>query len=121
MAPGSGTTRMLFEIRVVEGQWYLDAFMRGAGYNQTLIVPEKRFPIGRWYHVAQSFDGKVYRSFVDGVEQMAAELPVFVPPTAGQASVGVRLNRVNWFHGAVARARFTHEALAPARFMTVPR
>ena len=52
---------------------------------------------------------------------MAAELPVFVPPTAGQASVGVRLNRVNWFHGAVARARFTHEALAPSRFMAVPR
>jgi hypothetical protein len=44
--PGKGSTRMLFEIRVVENMWYLDAFMIGPGYRHTLIVPEKRFPIG---------------------------------------------------------------------------
>lgn len=117
--PGKGNTRMLFEIRVVENQWYLDTFITGAGYRQTLIVEDKRFPVGRWYHVAQTHDGKTYRAFVDGVEQMAVEMP-FAPQGPGQTSVGVRLNRLNYFNGAVARARFTHEALAPAQFLRPP-
>lgn len=114
-APGKGSTRMLFEIRVVADAWYLDAFATGPGYNQTLIVPDKRFPVGRWYHVAQSFDGTTYRSFVDGVEQMAVPL-AFVPQGPGRAAVGMRMNRVNFFHGAVRAACFTHRALAPAAF-----
>src|SRR5947209_1560593 len=39
--------RFLFEIRVVDKSWYLDAFTAGPGYSRTLAVPEKRFPVGR--------------------------------------------------------------------------
>lgn len=117
VAPGTGTTRILFEIRVVQDRWYLDAFMRGPGYNHPLIVPEKTFPVGRWYHVAQSYDGAVYRSFVDGVLQAEQAMP-FVPQGPGKASVGMRMNRVNPFNGAVRQAAFTRgEALAPDRFV----
>lgn len=116
-APGMSRTRMLFEIRVVEDSWYLDAFMRGQGYNHTLIVPEKRFPVGRWYHVAQTYDGTTYRSFVDGVLQVEAPVP-FVPQGPGRASVGMRMNRVNPFRGAVRRAAFDRErARAPGDFV----
>lgn len=114
--PGRGSTRMLFEIRVVEDRWYLDAFATGKGYRQALMVPEKSFPIGRWYHVAQSHDGTTYRSFVDGALQQEAAMP-FVPQGPGRASVGVRLNRVNPFRGAIASARFTHAALPVNQFM----
>lgn len=113
--PGKGKTRMLFEIRVVEDQWYLDAFMTGPGYKQTLIVPQKLFPIGQWYHVAQSYDGKTYRCFVDGALQMEADMP-FAAQGPGRASVGVRMNRVNPFKGAIREARFTHRALDPKDF-----
>lgn len=117
VAPGTGTTRILFEIRVVESRWYLDAFMRGPGYNHPLIVPEKTFPVGRWYHVAQSYDGAVYRSFVDGVLQAEQAMP-FTPQGPGKASVGIRMNRVSPFKGAVRQAAFTRgEALAPERFV----
>lgn len=122
VAPGTGRTRILFEIRVVRDRWYLDAFMRGDGYNQPLIVPEKTFPVGRWYHVAQSYDGAVYRSYVDG--QLQAEMPLaFTPQGPGKASVGMRMNRVNPFKGAVRQAAFTRgEALSPERFaLKVPR
>jgi hypothetical protein len=112
--PPSGT-RFLFEIRVEGDQWWLDAFTRGPGYNHTLIFPEKRFPVGRWYHVAQTFDGKTYAAYVNGVLQGSAEIP-FTPQGPGRSSVGVRYNKVNWFNGAIREARFTHAGLEPARF-----
>jgi hypothetical protein len=114
-APGKGTTRMMFEIRVVDDSWYLDAFATGSGYKQTLIVPDKRFPVGRWYHVAQTFDGTTYRAYVDGVVQMEALL-AFAPQGPGRAAVGMRMNRVNFFQGAVRAASFTPAALAPDTF-----
>ena len=113
------TARLLFEIRVVGGEWYLDAFATGPGYKTTLIAPEKKFPIGRWYHVAQTFDGKTYRSYVDGVLQVQAET-AFKAQGIGHASVGVRINRVNYFHGAVLKARFSDSALAPNQFLPLP-
>ncbi len=115
VAPGKGNTRMLFEIRVVREQWYLDAFVKGPGYNHALIVPEKLFPVGKWFHVAQSYDGTTYRSYVDG--QLQAEAAVaFKAQGAGRASIGVRMNRVSYFNGALREARFTHAALPPEQF-----
>ena len=112
-------TRFLFEVRVVGERWYLDAFTKGASYSQVLIVPEKQYPLGRWYRVAMSYDGKMFRSYVDGVLQ--AEAPVaFQPQGNGHASVGVRINKVNWFKGSVYEARFTPRPLAPAQFLALP-
>lgn len=117
-APASGA-RFLFEIRVVEGGWYLDAFVAGPGYNKALIFPEKVYPLGRWYHVAQTFDGRTYRSYVNGELQGEAEI-AFQPQGPGYSSVGTRINRRSWFDGAVFQARFVPRALAPAQFMDVP-
>lgn len=108
-------TRFLFEIRVVGDRWYLDAFTRGPGYNHTLIFPERLYPCGQWFHVAQTFDGATYRAYVDGVLQGQAPL-AFTPQGPGRASVGCRMNRVNFFKGAVRQARFTHAALTPEQF-----
>ena len=118
-APPNGT-RMLFEIRVVQDRWYLDAFVVGPGFRMTLMVPEKSFPVGRWYHVAQTYDGRHYRSYVDGVLQAEAEI-AWKPQGAGYASLGTRINRRSYFHGAIYAARFTARALPPSEFMAVPR
>jgi len=111
----SGGTRMLFEIRVHGRQWALDAFVKGPGYNHTLLFPDRLHPVGRWHHVAQTCDGRMYRSYVDGVLQGEAEI-AFAPQGPGRSSVGCRLNRVDYFNGAVAEARFTRTALPPSRF-----
>jgi hypothetical protein len=111
----SGGTRMLFEIRVHGQQWALDAFVKGPGYNHTLLFPDKLHPVGRWHHVAQTCDGRMYRSYVDGVLQGEAGI-AFTPQGPGRSSVGCRLNRVDYFNGAVAEARFTRSALPPSRF-----
>jgi concanavalin A-like lectin/glucanase superfamily protein len=119
VAPGKGSTRMLFEIRVVENSWYLDAFMVGAGYRATMMATDKLFPVGRWYHAAMTHDGQFFRSYVNGELQMELATP-YTAQTAGRASVGARMNGVSHFHGAIQQARFTHEALPPKAF-TQPR
>lgn len=115
VAIGKSATRMLFEIRVVEGGWYLDAFMTGPGYRQAMMAPDKLHPLGRWHHVAQTYDGRTYRSYVDGVLQMEVATP-FTPQGPGRAAAGVRLNRVNYFNGAIRQARFTDQALSVEQF-----
>jgi hypothetical protein len=112
--------RFLFEIRVVAKSWYLDAFTSGPGYSKTLAAPEKRFPVGRWYSVAQTYDGHTYRSYVNG--ELQAEAPLaFAPQGAGYSSIGTRIDRRNYFHGAIYAARFTPRALPPGEFLKVPR
>ncbi len=111
-------TRFLFETRTYGDQWALDAFIKGPTYNQTLLFPDRLHPVGRWYHVAQTYDGTTYRSFVNGDLQGEAVV-AFTPQGPGRASVGVRLNGVNYFNGAIAEARFTPGYLRPDQFTGV--
>lgn len=119
-APGEKPlgTRFLFEIRVVGTNWYLDTFVNGKGYKQALMFPEKLHPIGPWYHVAQTYDGKTYRSFVNGVVQGEVDI-AFAPQGPGKSSVGTRYTHEDYFHGAIREARFTPRALSPKAFLTL--
>lgn len=111
--------RMLFEIRVVGDEWYLDSYNQSGAANKALMNKEARHPLGAWYHVASVYDGKEFRNYVDGVREGAAELHL-APHGAGRASVGVRINKVFYFKGAVRLARFTRRALSPAEFLEPP-
>jgi hypothetical protein len=42
------------------------------------------------------------------------------PQGAGHASVGVRINLVNYFKGAIYQARFTRSALEVGEFLKMP-
>jgi hypothetical protein len=111
--------RFMFEVRVKDGQWYLDAFVNSAAGSKALIDPAKTHPINQWYAVAQTYDGKTYRSYVNGVLENEADV-AFAPHGAGHMMVGVRINHVNWFKGSVAEARFSTRALRPSEFLKVP-
>ncbi len=113
------SARFLFEIRVVGSGWYLDAFTTGTGYRQALMAPDKLHPLGRWYRVAMSYDGTLFRSYVDGELQSEAAI-AFAPQGAGRSAFGSRFNRVDHFRGAVFEARFTRRALQPQEFVTMP-
>jgi hypothetical protein len=104
------TPRFMFEVRVVEGGWYLDAFVNSKAGSKALIFPDKVHPLGRWYAVAQTYDGKTYRAYVDGVLEGEAEVP-FTPHGPGHVRVGARMNHVDYFMGSIAQARFTDRAL----------
>jgi len=107
--------RLLFETRLVEGGWYLDAFAN-AGESKALVVRDKIYPLDTWYHIAQVYDGKTYSSYVDGELQMSADIAL-QPQGEGRTSVGVRINLVDYFKGAVRSARFTRRALTPEEFL----
>jgi len=112
--------RFMFEVRVVDGQWYLDAFVNSASGSKALIDPKKLHPINQWYAVEQTYDGKTYRSYVNGVLENEGEV-AFTPHKAGHMMVGVRMNRVNYFKGSVAEARYTARALKPSEFLKLPK
>jgi putative heme-binding domain-containing protein len=108
--------RMLFEIRVVGDEWYLDSYHQSGAANKALMNREARHKLGAWYHVASVYDGREFSNYVDGVREGAAELHL-APHGPGHASVGVRINKTFFFKGAVRLARFTRRALAPAEFL----
>lgn len=119
-ATGADTdNRMLFEIRVAGEQWFLDSFNQSGAANKALMNRKALHPLGVWHHVASVYDGKEFRNYVDGVQEGAAQLNL-APHGAGHTSVGVRINKVFYFKGAVHQARFTRRALAPAEFLKPP-
>jgi hypothetical protein len=111
--------RMLFEIRVAGDQWFLDSFNQSATGSATLMNKKSLHPLGTWYHVAAVYDGKVFSNYVDGVQDGRAEVEL-APQAAGRSAIGVRINLVYYFKGAVHSARFTRRALAPGEFLKVP-
>jgi len=111
--------RFMFEIRVVKDQWYLDAFVNSKAGSKALAFPEKLHPVGPWYAVEQTYDGKTYRSYVNGVLEGEGDV-AFTPHGPGHMMVGVRMNHVNYFKGSMAEARFTTRALSPREFLKVP-
>ena len=112
-------TRFLFEIRVINNQWCLDAFVHTPAVNRAILNREKLYPLDTWHAVAQVYDGQEYSSYVDGELQGKAGIH-FEPEGPGHTSVGVRINKEYYFKGAVHLARFTRRALSPAEFLKVP-
>lgn len=108
--------RALLETRVTEeGRWYLDSFIQKGDANKALIDPELLHPADSWYHLAYVVDDGRLKNYVDGKLELAAEIP-FTPLEGGRTSIGVRLNRVFWFKGAIHSIRISPEALEPDAF-----
>jgi putative heme-binding domain-containing protein len=110
--------RLLFEIRVVGDQWFLDSYSQSGAASKALMNRGALHALGAWYHVAAVYTGTEFSNYVDGVREGAAELHL-APHRPGHSSVGVRINRVFYFRGAVRLARFTRRALSPAEFLRV--
>ena len=104
----SANNRGTLEIRVTpQGSWYADIFLRNgkAENGLTLIDSTKLHACDRWYWLALVFDGKKMSSYVNGVKELEGDVS-FEPMVAGQISLGVRLNRINWFKGQISELRF---------------
>lgn len=119
-ATGQDTgNRMLFEIRIVDGQWCLDSFASSGASNRTLLNCKLLHPLGKWYRVTAVYDGRTLRNYVG--DELQGEGPLDLKPQlAGHSSIGVRINKVYWFKGAVLMARFTPRALKPSDFLKMP-
>jgi len=106
--------RATLEIRVTaDGRWALDTFLLSGDSHCALLDRTRLHPTGRWTWVALRYDGRTMTSFVDGVEELAGAVTV-TPFAAGRTSLGVRLNRVDWYKGDIQEVRFHDRALAAA-------
>ena len=108
--------RYLFETRLTETDWYFDAFIASADTAKALIDPEKLHPLDTWHSVAMTYDGVTMRSYVNGVEELSSMME-FAPLGPGRTSIGVRINEVFWFKGAIRTARFTRSVLTPDKML----
>lgn len=119
-ATGKDTgNRMLFEIRVVKDQWCLDSFAYSNGSARTLLNCNDLHPLGKWYRVTAVYDGKMLRNYVGDAMQGEGEFHL-TPQGPGHSSIGTRIDRRDYFKGAVFEARFTPRALAPNEFLKMP-
>jgi hypothetical protein len=105
--------RVLFETRLTDdGKWFLDTYVKSTGGECTLYAQDHTHPIGPWYHAAIVIDGRTMRHYVNGQLELSQPL-MFEPHAAGRTSIGVRINKVHWYKGAIGWARFTPRALEP--------
>ncbi|HEX4757921.1 MAG TPA: LamG-like jellyroll fold domain-containing protein [Terracidiphilus sp.] len=119
-ATGEDTqNRLLFEIRIVEGQWCLDSYAGNRGQQITLLNCKALHPLDKWYRVTAVWDGKVLKNYVG--DELQGQGPLVMEPEGpGRASIGMRLNKVFPFKGAVLMARMVPRALPPGEFLKMP-
>lgn len=114
---GGTENRLLFELRLIEGdRWFLDTFIKSEAGNYTQFAEKFPHPIGPWYHAAVTMDGQTMRHYVNGTEEMSTAA-TYAPQKAGQASIGVRINKVSWYTGSISRVRVTPRVLKPDEFL----
>jgi hypothetical protein len=120
MQEDGSQNRLLFETRIIDGKWCLDSFAASSSGSKALMDTKLLHPADRWYHIASVYDGKEFRNYVNGALQMAA--PVTLSPQGpGRTSIGVRINRVDYFKGAIRLSRMTRRALPPSEFLPFPK
>jgi len=110
-------SRMLIETRLTEDKkWYLDTYIQTEKGKLALINPANTHPVGQWYSASLVYDGQEMRHYINGVQEMSKTLE-FRPLKEGKTSIGVRMNRVYWFKGAISKVRFTKDVLKPEELL----
>lgn len=111
--------RMLFEIRIRDGQWCLDSFAAAGGQSRALLNCDKKYSFGKWYRVTAVYDGKMLRNYVGDEMQGEGELQI-PAERPGRASAGTRIDLRDYYKGAIYEARFTPRALGVGDFLKLP-
>lgn len=110
--------RGTIELRLTPGgQWYLDTFLKNGKTNKgvTLIDSTKLHTAGQWYWAALVFDGKKMIDYVNAIPEHEGLVEI-EPMGSGEISLGVRLNRINWFKGQIREVRF-HPAVLDSKHL----
>jgi hypothetical protein len=111
--------RMLFEIRIRDGQWCLDSFAAAGGQSKALLNCDKKYAFSKWYRVTAVYDGRMLRNYVGDEMQGEGELQIHAE-RPGRASAGTRIDLRDYYKGAIYEARFTPRALAVGDFLKMP-
>ena len=119
MQESAAENRALVELRLTNGRWALDSYLRHGDAQLTLLDMTRTHSAAAWHVSSTTFDGRTMRHYVDGVEQGSGAV-AFVPLRSGRTSIGVRQNRVSWFKGRIHTVRVTPSVLSPSQFLSLP-
>ena len=116
----SAGPRVMMELRMnPDDRWYLDSFFYlDDERKKTLLDTEKTHPADKWYNITYILGKDGTKSYVDGVLECSDSFPYEPGVNTGMTSLGVRLNKVCWFKGAILKIRFTPKQLRPKEFLT---
>lgn len=105
--------RGLIEIRLNENRnWALDTFLYNKSDDKglTLLDRQNHHPPDTFYWVALVYDGNMMFHYVNGMKELEGQID-FDPMSAGEISLGMRMNQVHWFKGLIREIRFHPKAL----------
>lgn len=105
--------RGTIEARITpDGRWYLDTFLKNGNTNDrlTLIDSTNLHPCNQWYWISLVYDGKKMAHYINAVKELEGTVNI-QPMNNGQISLGVRLNKVNWYKGLIKEIRFSPVAV----------
>ena len=109
--------RILLEIRQLQNQrWLLDTYIKSESSNLTLVDSSKSHSSGEWHHVALTYNNRIMRQFVDGVELLSGPVTYLPIDVNGKTAIGARQDPRSWFNGAMRMIKISKRALAPAEF-----
>lgn len=103
--------RVLLETRLTgDGRWYADSCIQCGPEKQVLNDPALTHPLGVWHAFALVCDGRAMTQYVNGRRERSAPIS-FLPQGPARVSIGMRMNRVCWFKGAIRLVRITRACL----------
>lgn len=109
--------RILIELRNNNNEnWSLDTFIKTENSNMALLDYSYVHDLDTWHHAALVYKEGKMQHFVNGQKELEGIVDYKVV-NFGQTSLGVRLNKVSWFKGAIHSLKVTHKALNPDNFM----
>jgi hypothetical protein len=110
-------SRILIELRLTkDNQWFLDTFIKSDDAALTLYAEKFPHPVDQWYHAALVYENGIMKHFVNQAEEMSGNVN-YVPIVEADTSIGMRINKVSWFKGAIKTLRVTDKALLPSEFL----
>jgi len=80
-------------------------------------------PVGKWTHIAATWDGRDMRIYIDGEERATGTFADVLDGTDGHLGIGALVrdvNRSSWgqiFHGSISQIRISKAALFPEDFL----
>jgi hypothetical protein len=120
LSENGSNNRVLFETRLPgDGTWLFDTFVESNAAGEALFNDMTPHPLDEWYHLACVIDGETQRHYVNGMHELSVDQQFSPPLMAGRTSIGVRINQLYFFKGAIRFARFTPSVLSPPEFLPI--
>ena len=116
---------------VPDGEWFLDACLQSGSATEgernlaIQFATNCTHPAESWHTASVVVDGGQFTHYVDGIAEVSPKVPhashelpsEWLPLGQGSMSLGMRINNVSWFRGAIRAIRFTPRALTPAELL----